>query len=45
MKVLNMLDEYGESPTDLYPSRHKGFPAHKQFANQPVGYSSLYNIY
>ncbi|KAF6025081.1 hypothetical protein EB796_016608 [Bugula neritina] len=37
MKVLNMLDEYGESPTDLYPSRHKGFPAHKQFANQPVG--------
>ena len=30
LKVQNMLDDYGESPKDLYPSRHKGLPAHKQ---------------
>ena len=27
-KVLNLLDEYGESPSDLYPSKYRGLPAH-----------------
>ena len=30
LKVQNMLDDYGESTTDRYPSRRAGLPLHKQ---------------